>query len=121
MADQDPRAIVPQAVRAPMGGDTVEIEWADGHRGILPNALLRGYCPCASCQGHSGQIRFVPGHNAVIDQIEEVGSYALQFTWGDGHNSGIFTFRYLRRLCACPTCLPGSPVEARTEIPRSAT
>jgi DUF971 family protein len=108
-------------VRSPVGGDTTEIDWADGHTGVLPNAMLRAYCPCAGCQGHSGEIRFVPGGNSVIEAIEEVGSYALQFTWGDGHASGIYTFRYLRRLCACPTCAPSSPFVTRASVPRSAT
>lgn len=119
--DTDPKTFFPLAVRAPRGGDTVEIDWADGHLGVLPNALLRAYCPCAGCQGHTGEIRFVPGGNAVIDQLEEVGSYALQFTWGDGHASGIYTFRYLRRLCGCPKCLPASPAASQGVIPRSAT
>jgi DUF971 family protein len=108
-------------VRSPVGGDTTEIDWADGHKGVLPNATLRAYCPCAGCQGHSGEIRYVPGGNSVIDAIEEVGSYALQFTWGDGHASGIYTFRYLRRLCACPLCLPSSPAATRATVPRSVT
>jgi DUF971 family protein len=108
-------------VRSPHGGDTTEIDWADGHRGVLPNAMLRAYCPCAGCQGHSGEIRFIPGGNSVIDGIEEVGSYALQFTWGDGHASGIYTFRYLRRLCACPACAAASPFATRATIPRAVT
>ncbi len=108
-------------VRSPVGGDTTEIDWADGHKGVLPNAMLRAYCPCAGCQGHSGEIRFIPGGNSVIDAIEEVGSYALQFTWGDGHASGIYTFRYLRRLCACPACAAASPFATRANVPRSAT
>ena len=121
MANDDPRATMPTQVRAPVGADTTEIDWADGHQGILPNVMLRGYCPCASCQGHTGEIRFVSGNDSTITAIEEVGAYALQFTWGDGHGSGIYTFRYLRRLCACPSCLPGSPVEARQGISRAAT
>lgn len=117
----DTRAITPTLVRAPVGADTVEIEWADGHRGVLPNALLRAYCPCAGCQGHSGEIKYIPGGNAVIEGLEEVGSYALQFTWGDGHASGIYTFRYLRRLCACPECRSTGPVATKEPIPRSLT
>lgn len=118
MNELDARATTPRLVRAPVGSDTVAVEWADGHTGVLPNALLRGYCPCASCQGHSGEIKFVAGGNAEITGIEEVGSYALQFTWGDGHSSGIYSFRYLRRLCACPECYPASAHEARRPIPR---
>lgn len=117
--NRDPRATQPTLVRAPVGADTMEIEWADGHKGVLPNALLRGYCPCAGCQGHSGEIRWIDGRNSEIRALEEVGSYALQFTWGDGHNSGIYSFRYLRALCACAQCLPGSLHGAHQDIPRA--
>jgi DUF971 family protein len=116
-----PQATVPLTVRAPVGSDVTEIDWADGHTGILPNELLRAYCPCAGCQGHSGEIRYIAGGNSVINALEEVGSYALQFTWGDGHASGIYTFRYLRRLCSCSKCLPGSPMASHEMISRSVT
>lgn len=105
----DAKATTPVTVRAPVGADTFEIDWADGAVGRIPNALLRGYCPCATCQGHSGEIKFVPGHNSVIDGIEEVGAYALQLTWGDGHNSGIYTFRYLRALADYAAKTPEGP------------
>ncbi len=121
MSDEDSKQWSPLTVRAPIGGETVEIDWADGHLGVLPNALLRAYCPCAGCQGHSGEIRYLPGGNSVIDGLEEVGSYALQITWGDKHASGIYTFRYLRRLCACPGCAASSLAAARAAIPRSLT
>ncbi len=55
-------------------------------------------CPCAHCQGHGGQIEFVPGGNSELRQIEPVGHYALKLVWGDGHESGIYTFAYLREL-----------------------
>lgn len=111
-------SLSPLELRAPRGADTLEIDWADGHRSRYPNELLRGYCPCAGCQGHSGTIKFIPGANAVIETIEEVGNYGLTFGWGDGHNSGIYDYRYLRSLCACDRCLPGSPHEKRQTLPR---
>src|SRR5262245_45350008 len=88
----------PTHVKAPHGARTLEITWADGHRSALPNELLRGYCPCASCQGHSGSIRFQTGGNLDIREIKQVGNYALSFDWGDAHDSGIYSFRYLRSL-----------------------
>jgi DUF971 family protein len=111
-------AFVPVEVRAPRGGDTVEIDWADGHTSRLPNELLRGYCPCAGCQGHSGSIRYIAAQNAVIETIDEVGNYGLTFGWADGHNSGIYDYRYLRGLCACTSCYPGSPQSRKETLPR---
>lgn len=109
----------PTAVRAPVGGEVFEIDWADGATGRIPNATLRAYCPCAGCQGHTGTIRFVPGGNAEITTIEEVGAYALGITWGDGHASGIFTFRYLRRLGEL--CADGDFARSRPVIQRADT
>ncbi|MBP6831295.1 MAG: DUF971 domain-containing protein, partial [Deltaproteobacteria bacterium] len=48
-------------VRAPRGAAVLEIDWADGHTSVLPNDFVRGYCPCAGCQGHTGEINFIPG------------------------------------------------------------
>jgi len=102
---EDPRTI-PVGVKAPHGAKVMEIRWADGHTAILPHEILRGYCPCAHCQGHGGTIKFVPGGNLEIRDIQQVGNYALQFTWGDQHDTGIYTFRHLRSLCQCAECKP---------------
>jgi prepilin-type processing-associated H-X9-DG protein len=99
---------VPTAVKAPHGARVMEISWADGHVSPLPHEVLRGFCPCAHCQGHGGGIRYVPGGNTDLREIEQVGNYALSFTWGDGHSSGIYTFKYLRSLCQCQACEPSS-------------
>lgn len=96
MAD-DPR-IQPTQVKAPHGATILELTWGDSRKFKYPHEILRGYCPCASCQGHSGSIRYQAGHNLELRGIEQVGNYALNFAWGDGHSSGIYTFRYLRRL-----------------------
>jgi DUF971 family protein len=87
----------------------LSIEFEDGHRARYPHEVLRGFCPCASCQGHSGEIRFVEGGNLELADIGEVGNYALRLTWGDGHGSGIYSFRYLRALCCCDDCAPDDP------------
>lgn len=109
---------VPLEVRAPRGAESTEIRWADGHVATYPNELLRGYCPCAGCQGHEGRIKFIAGGNSVLESLEEVGNYGLALGWGDGHDSGIFTYRYLRELCCCDACLPGSAHERRAPLGR---
>ncbi|SRR5260370_22075988 len=104
---KDPR-LKPLAIRSPRGARTTEIDWADGHKGIYPHDVLRGYCPCAGCQGHTGEIRFLETTDAQreLDDIQPVGSYALSLTWFDGHASGIYSFRFLRALCQCAACRP---------------
>lgn len=103
----DPK-LQPTGVKAPHGAKVMEIQWADGHKSVLPHEILRGYCPCAHCQGHGGTINFVPGGNLSLRDIKQVGNYALQFTWGDQHDTGIYTFRHLRALCQCDECKPTS-------------
>ncbi|HEY1956641.1 MAG TPA: DUF971 domain-containing protein [Polyangiaceae bacterium] len=101
----DPKHIA-KAIRSPRGARTTEIDWADGHKGIYPHAILRGYCPCAGCQGHSGTISFIEhaDMDLEIDELAPVGNYALQITWSDRHDSGIYSYAYLRSLCQCEAC-----------------
>jgi DUF971 family protein len=82
----------------------VRITWDDGHVGEYPREYLRGYCPCALCQGHGGAVKFIAAPDARLAEITAVGNYAIQFGWEDGHNTGIYTYDYLRSLCACPQC-----------------
>lgn len=124
---RDPRT-TPTLVKAPRGARSLEITWADGHKGIYPHEILRGYCPCATCQGHSGPIkfipggeheaRFVPGGDLELRDIEQVGNYALRFVWGDRHDTGIYTFQYLRSLCRCDECVPPERKDERPDLPR---
>jgi DUF971 family protein len=94
------------AIRSPRGARSTEIDWGDGHKGVYPHVALRGYCPCAGCQGHSGEIRFIEPTDAQLEleDIESVGGYALALKWFDGHASGIYSFEFLRRLCQCDAC-----------------
>lgn len=82
----------------------VRITWDDGHSCDYPRQYLRGYCPCALCQGHGASVRkrFVEVPDAGLDHIEPVGNYAVGFRWSDGHMTGIYTFDYLRSLCPDP-------------------
>ncbi|HEY2989208.1 MAG TPA: DUF971 domain-containing protein [Candidatus Binatia bacterium] len=86
------------------GKGLVRITWDDGHVGEYAQDYLRGYCPCASCQGHGGRIKFISVPDAVLAEISGVGNYAIQFHWQDGHATGLYTFDYLRALCPCADC-----------------
>jgi DUF971 family protein len=91
----------PVELRAPRGAVVMEIVWSDGVTSVYPHRLLRGFCPCAYCQGHQGPIRWAdgaPDEDLLIDEIEEVGHYALRLGWSDGHKTGIYSFRFLRQL-----------------------
>jgi DUF971 family protein len=97
MPATDPRS-TPTGVKAPHGARIFEISWADGTTHRLPHRILRGYCPCAGCQGHGGTTRFIDAGDPELREVGQVGNYALELGWGDGHATGIYTFRYLRQL-----------------------
>jgi len=99
----------PIELRAPRRARVMEIDWADGHRSVYQHELLRGFCPCATCQGHEGPIRFAEGGDLELADIESVGNYALRLVWGDGHQTGIYSHRFLRSLCACSSCVTDEP------------
>jgi DUF971 family protein len=102
---KDPR-FKPVAIRSPRGGRLTSIDWADGHKSEYPHVVLRGYCPCAGCQGHSGEIHFLETSDVQqeLDTLEPVGNYALALHWFDGHASGIYSYAYLRAICQCEAC-----------------
>jgi len=113
MTDGDTTArTIAREIRAPRGAMVMHIDWADGHLGVLPHEVLRGFCPCAHCQGHQGAIRFVSGGNLLLAELEEVGNYAIRLEWADGHGTGLYAFRYLRELCSCASC-DARPLEER--------
>jgi DUF971 family protein len=66
-------------------------------------ARLRRACPCAQCVNEwTGERTLKP--EAISDEVEiqdlsVVGRYALNFRWSDGHETGIYSFQYLRDLC----------------------
>ena len=95
---------VPTEIRHVKSEGVVRITWDDGHVGEYTQEYLRGYCPCALCQGHGSQRRFVTVPGAKLQQIRAVGNYAIEFTWSDGHSTGIYTYDYLRALCPCAAC-----------------
>ena len=82
----------------------VRITWDDGHVSEYPFGYLRGWCPCAGCQGHGNQPRYIHADNTDLVKIGVVGNYAVSIVWGDGHDTGLYSYRWLRQLCACPSC-----------------
>ena len=84
----------------------LRLTWNDGHAAEFENGYLRGYCPCAGCQGHgTGAVEYRPPEKPVKPlQIRPVGNYAISIQWSDGHDTGIYRFDFLREICPCPTC-----------------
>lgn len=85
----------------------LEVAFADGARFRIPFELMRVYSPSAEVQGHGpGQETLQTGQRQVdIVALQPVGHYAVQPTFSDGHDSGIFSWDYLYFLGAEETAL----------------
>ena len=88
----------------------LSIEWSDAHKGKHKMSTLRKYCPCAGCKSeiekNEGMIMLpvlIPGQYE-LRSVQPVGNYALQMKWGDGHQTGIYTYDYLRQICEGSEC-----------------
>jgi len=75
----------------------LEVAFADGKTFQLPCEFLRVYSPSAEVRGHGpGQeVLQVGKQNVDITKIEPVGSYAVQLTFSDGHDTGIYSWDLL--------------------------
>jgi DUF971 family protein len=82
---------------------SLSILWADQRRCEYSAVDLRRACPCAQCVNEwTGQRMLKPesiAEDTTIKNISVVGRYALNFQWSDNHDTGIYSFRYLRDLC----------------------
>jgi DUF971 family protein len=96
----------------------IKIDWSDRHHSEYTLAYLRDECPCATCTGAHGTAPQKTNYSApqpespfkmytpklrMLD-IEQVGAYAIRIEWSDGHNTGIYSFEHLRRICPCEEC-----------------
>ena len=85
------------------GDAGLSITWGDGEQSSYKASELRRACPCAQCVNEwTGQRVLKPediSDDLSISDISIVGRYALNFRWSDGHETGIYSFRYLRQLC----------------------
>ena len=83
----------------------LKVKWQDAHESIYPARALRFSCPCAGCVDEiTGQFRMIPANvpqNVSPLKIDVVGRYAIAIHWSDGHNTGIYAFDRLRKLCPC--------------------
>ena len=79
----------------------IEIDFTDGMKCSLPAEYLRVESPSAEVQGHGGAAtkKVIGGRRQVkIDEIEPVGLYAIRIIFDDKHDTGIYSWSYLREL-----------------------
>ena len=87
----------PTEIKLHQKSRVLEISFADGRTFLLPCEFLRVHSPSAEVRGHGpGQEVLQPGKkNVQITQIEPVGSYAIQLTFSDGHDTGLYSWDLL--------------------------
>ena len=89
-------------------GNELAVKWDDGAEDFIPLETLRRACPCAGCKGemdilgnlHKGPEKPLAANAFELVNIVRVGGYAIQPVWADRHNTGIYSFEYLRRVAA---------------------
>ena len=116
----------PKSVKVNLtAGTGVDIEWTDGHGSHYSFPFLRDACPCALCNEEREKSGRQPGESpaAVAAALpmfkpavkplsaEGVGKYAIKFHWNDGHDLGIYSWKFLRDVCPCEAC---KSMEGRT-------
>jgi DUF971 family protein len=87
-------------------GSELAIKWEDGSESFVSLEKLRRACPCAGCKGEMdimGNLYKNPDKPLLplsfqLKRLDRVGTYAIKPVWGDGHESGLFSFDYLKRL-----------------------
>jgi DUF971 family protein len=78
------------------------VRWDDGKESKFAPRWLRARCPCAQCVEEWSGKRVV-GDSQVREGVKaqgmnQVGRYAVQLDWSDGHSTGIYSWDYLLKL-----------------------
>ena len=87
-------------------GQELAIKWDTGAETYIALEKMRRFCPCAGCNGERdimGNVYKAPPKPLTplafqIVRLNNVGGYAIQPQWADGHNTGLYAFDYLQRL-----------------------
>ncbi len=102
MSQHDPTATAhPEEIRLNPDKDQLTLSFPDATY-TLTAEMLRVTSPSAEVQGHSPSERVTLGgkRGVTIKRIEPVGNYAVKLVFSDGHDTGIFSWSYLRKLGA---------------------
>lgn len=93
--------MTPEAIELHKTSKQLELVYTNNERFHLAAEYLRVYSPSAEVRGHHPDqaVLQVGKKNVGIISISAVGNYALNINFDDGHNSGIYSWGYLRELC----------------------
>ena len=78
----------------------INIEFCDNYTSIISAELLRVESPSAEVQGHGPKEKktILNKYSVSITNIEKVGNYAIRIIFDDGHDTGIYSWSYLRKI-----------------------
>jgi DUF971 family protein len=100
-------------------GAGVDISWADGHSSHYEFNYLREECPCATCNDIREKKQSLEATAPILrassvlpmfkpkpraQAATQVGNYAIQISFTDGHSTGIYSYDHLRSICPCAEC-----------------
>jgi DUF971 family protein len=92
----------PSNIRAHQADQILEVTWPDHRVDRLPYHTIRSQCPCAGCRDEWTGERILDPSSIRPDLklmgMENIGTYAVQFAWNDGHSSGLYTWETLRSI-----------------------
>ena len=90
----------PKEIRLNSAKNILTVGFDNGSAFEYEAEFLRVLSPSAEVQGHSpDQRKTVPGKsNVLVKKIEQVGNYAVRITFDDGHDTGLYSWEYLREL-----------------------
>jgi DUF971 family protein len=92
--------MIPVEIKLRRASGLLVITFDDGRCFDYPFEYLRVHSPSAEVRGHGpGQERLQTGkENVIVTAVEPVGHYAVRLVFDDGHDSGLYTWDYLREL-----------------------
>jgi len=105
----------------------VDITWSDGHVSHFDFVYLRDNCPCATCNDERDKKASLAEASPAFalspalpmfkakprgQSATQVGNYAIQIGFTDGHSTGIYSYDYLRSICPCAACKQTSAAKA---------
>jgi len=99
MSGLDAKSPIPTEIKLHQASRILEIAFNDSRTFRLPYEYLRVYSPSAEVRGHGAgqEVLQVGKRDVSIKEVEPVGRYAIRPSFSDGHDTGIYTFKMLRR------------------------
>ena len=98
----------PESIQVNREGN-IDVLWPDGHSGKHTPHVLRLNCECAQCKDEDTGRKLIDPKRTPLDikitGVNPIGRYGIAIAFSDGHNTGIYAFNRLRKICECEKCI----------------